>query len=49
MAENYPLALQKVDAARDDFAAILDDLDFIKGQLASSPGSPRAPGPACYC
>jgi hypothetical protein len=25
------------DAARDDFAAILDDFDFIKGQLAQQP------------
>ena len=25
------------DAARDDFAAILYDLDFIKGQLAQQP------------
>jgi hypothetical protein len=37
MADNYPLALRTADAARDDFAAILDDLDFIKGQLARQP------------
>jgi hypothetical protein len=37
IADNYPLALRQADATRDDFAAILDDLDFIKGQLARQP------------
>jgi len=37
MADNYPLALRQADAARDDFTAILDDLDFIKDQLARKP------------
>jgi hypothetical protein len=37
MADDYPLALRQADATRDDFAAILDDLDFIKGQLARQP------------
>jgi hypothetical protein len=37
MADDYPLSLRQADAARDDFAAILDDLDFIKGQLARQP------------
>ena len=34
MADDYPLALRQADAARDDYSAILDDLDFIKRQLA---------------
>jgi len=37
MADDYPLALRQADATRDDFAAILDDLDWIKVQLARQP------------
>jgi hypothetical protein len=37
MADNYPLSLRQADAARDDFAAILDELDFVKWQLARQP------------
>jgi hypothetical protein len=37
MADDYPLILRQADAARDDFSAILDELDFIKGQLARLP------------
>jgi hypothetical protein len=37
MTNDYPLALRQADAARDDFAAILEDLDFVKGQLARQP------------
>jgi hypothetical protein len=29
--------LRQADTARDGFAAILDDLDFIKSQLARQP------------
>ena len=37
-ADKYPpLALRQADEVRNDFAAILDDLDFIKGQLARKP------------
>lgn len=31
------LTLRQADQARADFAAITDDLDFIKGQLARVP------------
>jgi hypothetical protein len=37
MADEYPLTLRQADLARDDFAAIADDLDFITGQLARLP------------
>jgi hypothetical protein len=33
----YPLTLRQADQARTDFAAIADDLDFIKSQLARLP------------
>src|SRR5436309_14068730 len=33
----YPLTLRQADQARADFAAIGDDLDFIKSQLARQP------------
>jgi hypothetical protein len=33
----YPLTLRQADQALGDFAAILDDLDFVKGQLAELP------------
>jgi hypothetical protein len=29
--------LRQADQARDDFAAILDELEFVKGQLALMP------------
>ncbi len=32
-----PFTLRQVDQARDDFAALQDDLDFIKVQLAQLP------------
>jgi hypothetical protein len=32
-----PFTLRQVDQARDDFAALQDDLDFIKVQLARLP------------
>ena len=31
------LTLRQADQARNDFAAILDDLEFVKGQLARLP------------
>ena len=37
MTDDYPLALRTADAARDDFTAILDELDFVKWQLARLP------------
>ena len=37
MPDEYPLALRQADQARADFAAISDDLDFIKAQLARVP------------
>jgi hypothetical protein len=37
MREQPPFTLQQVDLARADFAAILDELDFVKGQLARLP------------
>ena len=33
----YRLTLRQADQARSDFAAILDELDFVKGQLALMP------------
>jgi hypothetical protein len=33
----HRLTLRQADQARDDFAAITDDLDFIKSQLARLP------------
>ena len=37
MPDEYPLTLRQADQARADFAAITDDLDFIKAQLAQIP------------
>jgi hypothetical protein len=37
MPDENPFTLRQVDLARADFAAIADDLDFIKGQLARVP------------
>ena len=34
MAPKYRLTLRQADQAREDFAAILDELDFVKGQLS---------------
>jgi hypothetical protein len=31
------LALRQADQARSEFVAILDELDFVKGQLAQVP------------
>jgi hypothetical protein len=31
------LTLRQADQAREDFASILDELDFVKGQLACVP------------
>ena len=31
------LTLRQADQAREDFAALLDELDFVKGQLAQMP------------
>jgi hypothetical protein len=33
----YRLTLRQADQAREDFAAILDELDFVKGQLSRLP------------
>jgi hypothetical protein len=37
MPDEHQLSLRQADQARADFAAIADDLDFIKGQLARIP------------
>ena len=37
MPDERPFMLCQVDRARDDFAALQDDLDFIKVQLAHLP------------
>jgi hypothetical protein len=37
MPDEYNLTLRQADQARSDFAAIADDLDFIKAQLARLP------------
>jgi hypothetical protein len=37
MPDEHPLTLRQVDQARGDLAAIADDLDFIKAQLARIP------------
>ncbi len=37
MTDERPLTLRQADQARADFAAIADDLDFVKGQLARIP------------
>lgn len=37
MPDEYPLTLRQSDQARADFAAITDDLDSIKAQLARIP------------
>ena len=36
-SSSYPLTLQQADKACADFAAISDDLDFIKSQLSRQP------------
>jgi hypothetical protein len=33
----YRLTLRQADQAREDFAAILDELDFVKAQLSRVP------------
>ena len=37
MPDKIPFALRQVDQARADFAAISDDLDLMKAQLARLP------------
>jgi hypothetical protein len=37
MPDEHTLVLRQADQAHADFAAIEDDLDFIKGQLALLP------------
>jgi len=37
MPEDYDLALRQADAARADFAAIGDELEFIRIQLSALP------------
>jgi hypothetical protein len=37
MPDEHTLTLRQADEARSDFAAIADDLDFIKDQLARLP------------
>jgi hypothetical protein len=37
MPNDYPLELRAADAARDDFAELLDELAFLKWQLARLP------------
>jgi hypothetical protein len=37
MPDEYNLTLRQADQARTDFAALADDLDFIKAQLARLP------------
>jgi hypothetical protein len=37
MPDDHPLTLHQADQAPEDFALILDDLDFIKVQLARLP------------
>jgi hypothetical protein len=32
----YRLTLRQADQAREDFAAIVDELDFVKGQLSQT-------------
>jgi hypothetical protein len=34
---DYPLTLRQADQARADFTALLDELDFVKGQLSRVP------------
>jgi hypothetical protein len=36
-SSSYPLTLRQADKARADFAAISDDLDFIKSQFSRQP------------
>lgn len=43
MPNEHPLTLRQADQARGDFAAIADELDFIKAQLV------RAPTRGSYC
>jgi hypothetical protein len=37
MPDDHPFTLRQVDLARSDFAAIQDDLEFLKAQLARVP------------
>jgi hypothetical protein len=37
MPDEHPFTLRQADLARADFAAIADDLDFLKAQLARIP------------
>jgi hypothetical protein len=37
MSDERQFALRQIDQARADFAAIEDDLDFVKAQLARMP------------
>jgi hypothetical protein len=37
MLDDHSFTLRQVDLARADFAAIADDLDFLKAQLARIP------------
>jgi len=37
----YRLTLRQADQAREDFAAIVDELDFVKGQLSQMPTRAR--------
>jgi hypothetical protein len=37
MVDDHPLTLRQADQARADFAAIGEDLEFIKAQLARIP------------
>jgi hypothetical protein len=37
MPDEHTLALRQADQARDNFASISDDLDFIQAQLALLP------------
>jgi hypothetical protein len=37
MLDEYPLNLRQADQARANFAAIFDNLDFIKAQLVRIP------------
>ena len=37
MPDDRSFALQRVDRARDDFALLADELDFLKDQIAAIP------------
>jgi hypothetical protein len=49
MSDEYPLTLRQADQARADFAAIADDLEFIKAQLARIPTRKEAGAPRIAC